>query len=110
MAITNTWSIITLDRETADGYVYQAHYSVLGNDGTYTTKASGSVKLEKPGTLVPYADLTESTVVGWVKAKLNSEKAADGSSIDNVAKIEDAIAANISEQKAPTKASGKPWS
>ena len=33
--MTITWKVEQLDRELADGYVYQVHYSVNGNDGTY---------------------------------------------------------------------------
>ena len=48
-------------------------------------------------------DLTSNTVVGWVKAKLNSEDS------EAVAKIESALAANIAEQKTPTIGTGLPW-
>ena len=63
--MTITWKVEQLDRELADGYVYQVHYSVNGNDGTYQTRAVGSIGLEKPETLVPFKDLTEETVIGW---------------------------------------------
>ena len=101
MAIT--WKVEQLDRELADGYVYQVHYSVNGEDGTYQTRAVGSLGLEKPETLVPFKDLTEETVIGWVKAKLTAENA------DEIKNIEYAITAGIAEQKTPTKGSGVPW-
>tara|TARA_R100000329_G_scaffold43662_1_gene40867 strand:- start:209 stop:517 length:309 start_codon:yes stop_codon:yes gene_type:complete len=102
--MTTTWKIAQLDRELADGYVYTVHYTVDATDGTYSTGAYGSVELEKPETLVPYKDLKSDTVVGWVKDKLNSENS------DSVKNIEAALAANIAEQKTPTKGSGLPWS
>ena len=102
--MTTTWTIAQLDRELADGYVYIVHYKVDATDGTYSAGAYGSVGLEKPGTLVPYKDLTSDVVVGWVKAKLNSEDS------EAVAKIEAALAAQIAEQKTPTVSSGIPWS
>jgi hypothetical protein len=101
--MTTTWTISQLDRELADGYVNTVHYRVDATDGTYSAGAYGSVGLEKPETLVPYKDLTSNTVVGWVKAKLNSEDS------EAVAKIEAALAANIAEQKTPTKGQGLPW-
>ena len=104
MSITTTWTIAQLDRELADGYVNTVHYRVDATDGTYEAGAYGSVGLEKPETLVPYKDLTSNTVVGWVKAKLNSEDS------EAVAKIEAALAANIAEQKTPTTGTGLPWS
>jgi len=102
MSTTNTWSISQLERETSDGYVYTAHYTVNANDGTYNAGAYGSVGFERPETLVPYADLTKEVVIGWVKEALGGA--------DKVAEIEAALQAQLDEQKAPTKASGLPWS
>jgi len=102
MSTTNTWSISQLERETSDGYVYTAHYTVNANDGTYNAGAYGSIGFERPETLVPYADLTKEVVIGWVKEALGGA--------DKVAEIEAALQAQLDEQKAPTKASGLPWS
>ena len=101
MSTTNTWSIAQLDRETSDGYVFTAHYTVEASDGTYKAGAYGSIGFEKPDTLVPFSDLTEETVVGWVKTGLTADK---------VTQIEAALQAQIDEQRTPTTATGKPWS
>ena len=100
MAITKTWEVNTLQRELADGYVNKVIYRVKGTDGTYETRATGEVDLEKPYTLVPYKDLTHDTVISWVKAKLGA---------DQVASIEKAIDNNITLQKTPTHGVGTPW-
>ena len=39
MATTFTWKIAQLERETADGYVYTAHWTVEATDGTYKSGA-----------------------------------------------------------------------
>ena len=101
MSTKNTWKIAGLERETKDGYVFQAHYTVDANDGTYSAGAYGSVGLERPETLVPYADLTEEQVVGWVKTAIGGD--------DKVAEVEAALQKQLDEQKAPTKATGTPW-
>jgi hypothetical protein len=101
MSTTNTWNIANLERETSDGCVYVAHYVVNAADGTYSAGAYGSLGLERGDTLVPFADLTEATVVGWVKEKLTAEK---------VTEIEAALQAQLDEQRQPTKAGGLPWS
>ena len=101
MATTNTWKIAQLDRETADGYVFTAHYTVNATDETYSAGAYGSIGFEKPETLVAYSELTEEVVIGWVKDQLTAEK---------VTEIEAALQAQLDEQKTPTKASGTPWS
>ena len=77
MATTNTWSIAQLDRETADGFVFTVHYTVEASDETYKAGAYGSIGLERPETLTPYADLTEEVVVGWVKSQLTAEKVTE---------------------------------
>jgi hypothetical protein len=58
-----------MEHYTSDGVVFTLHYTVSANDGTYSSSAYGSVGLEKPepGNMIPYADLTEEFVVGWVK-------------------------------------------
>ena len=101
MATTFTWAVAQLERETQDGYVFTVHYTVNAADGTYTAGAYGSLGLERPeGDMVPFADLTEEIVTGWVKDKFGAEK---------VAEIEEALQAQLDEQHAPSKASGLPW-
>ena len=100
---TKTWEVNTLQRELSDGYVNKVIYRVKGSDGTYETRATGEVELEKPETLIPYKDLTEDKVIGWVKAKLDADNAG------TVANIEAAIDANIAAQKTPVYGTGKPW-
>ena len=103
MSVTITWSVAQLDRKTADGIVYTAHYRVDAADGTYTAGAYGSIGFEAPAeddAVIPYADLTEAVVIGWVKDSLGAEK---------VEQVEAALQANIDEQHAPSTASGTPW-
>ena len=101
MSTTFTWNIAQLERETADGYVFVAHYTVNAVDDTYSSGAYGSLGFERPeGELIPFADLTEELVVGWIKEKLTEEK---------VAEIEAALQGQLDEQRQPTKASGLPW-
>ena len=100
MAITTTWKIANLERETEDGFVFTAHYTVNADDGTYTSGAYGSLGFERPDNLIPFSQLTEATVIGWVKEKLGEEK---------VTEIEAALQSQINEQKQPTKAAGVPW-
>lgn len=100
MVTTTTWKIANLERETEDGFVFTAHYVVNADDGTYTSGAYGSLGFERPDNLVPFSQLTEATVIGWVKEKFGEEK---------VTEIEAALQSQINEQKHPTKAAGVPW-
>lgn len=98
-----TWHIAQLERETDDGYVFTAHYTVNANDGTYSAGAYGSIGFEKPpeDELIPYSELTEELVLDWVRTALGGET--------KVVEIQAALQAQIDEQRHPTKAAGVPW-
>ena len=99
MTIT-TWKIAQLERETADGFVFTAHYTVDAKDDTYSAGAYGSIGFERPENLIPYTDLTEVEVVSWVQGALGADK---------VAEVEAALQTQIDQQRNPTKAAGLPW-
>ena len=96
-----TWAVANLERETDDGFVFTAHYTVNAADDTYSSGAYGSIDFERPENLVPFADLTEEQVIGWVKEALGGD--------EKVAEIKAALQSQINEQRTPTKASGTPW-
>ena len=100
MTVTSTWNIAALERETSDGFVFTAHYTIDANDGTYSAGAYGSIGFERPEDLIPYMDLQKEQVIDWVKEALGEDK---------VAEIEAALAAQIEEQRNPSKATGVPW-
>jgi len=84
------------------GTVYTVHYTVTRFRDGEQAGAYGSLGFEAPadGTGIPYAQLDEETVVGWVKTQLGEEK---------VTEIDAALDAQISEKLAPTKSVGVPW-
>ena len=91
-----------MERQTADGIVLIVHSTVDSNDGTYSAGAYGSVGLEAPEeNVIPYADLTPEIVIGWVQEKLGGE--------EKVIEIEEALQAQLDEQRNPSKAAGVPW-
>ena len=95
-----TWAIANLERETADGFVFTAHYTVNAKDDTYSAGAYGSIGFERPENLIPFADLTEAEVVSWVQEALGADK---------VAEVEAALQNQIDQQRNPTQAAGVPW-
>ena len=100
MATEFAWKVAQLERETEDGFVFTVHYTINADDGTYTSGAYGSLGLERPDNLIPFSQLTEEVVIGWVKEKFGEEK---------VAEIEAALQAQLDEQHNPSKTSGVPW-
>ena len=96
-----TWTISTLEHNTADGGVIVAHWQCTEVDGDYSARsystASFTYDASSPD-YVPYADLTEEMVLGWCFA----------GDVDKDA-VEASLTANIEEQKAPTTQDGVPW-
>lgn len=115
-----TWKIVNMERHIADGIVYTVHWTAsLQSEGissatssagvgttavstapiVYSASSYGSIGLEAPkDNVIPYENLTEEIVVGWLKNVLNTEE------------IESALQAQIDLQKQPVSASGLPWS
>jgi len=96
-----TWKIAQLERETADGFVFTAHYTVDAKDDTYSAGAYGSVGFERPDDMIPFADLSEEMIIGWTQEALGGA--------EKVAEIEAALQGQLDEQRAPSKAVGMPW-
>jgi len=99
MATTYQWNVVQMDRLTSDGFVVTVHYTVNAVDGDYTASTYGTVGYtEQQGEqYIPYADLTEAEVVGWVQESLGKDA------------VEESLAANIALQKNPVVESGTPW-
>lgn len=97
MSATITWSIDQLERNVSDGLVTVSHWRVTAVDGDSFASNYGSVSHERAEEFVPFEDLTQEEVIGWVKAKLDSEE------------IEASLLAQIDAQKNPVSATGLPW-
>jgi hypothetical protein len=96
--MNTTWTIDTLDRNTANGFVTTAHWRATAVDGEYTASIYSTCSWADGTPTIPYADLTQEIVLGWVWANGVDKQAT-----------EDALEANIALQKAPVTASGTPW-
>jgi hypothetical protein len=99
--ITTTWTISQLDRSLSDGAVYTAHWQVVSVDGDYSASAYSTTSFTPdPASpdFVPYADLTEAEVLGWVWASGVDKDATEAS-----------LAEQIELQKNPVTATGTPW-
>ena len=92
------WSIAQLERNTSDGFVVTVHYRVNAVDGDYSTSTYGTVGYtQSEESFTPFDELTEETVIGWVKESLDAET------------VEAALASQIEAQKAPATVAGLPW-
>ena len=111
MAITKTWSITDLERETSDNYVCYAHWKLTGTEDGKTVQKDGKTFLDRPSTLVDYATLTEEIVIGWVKAKINADYIvpAGNEGTTGVGIIEADIDLKMAALDVPETATGKPF-
>jgi len=90
-------TIKQLERNTADDTVVIAHWGASLTDGDYSASAYGTQSFtrdENSPAFIPFEDLTEEVVVGWLE--LNEGLEAN-------------LQAQIDEQKTPTTVSGVPW-
>ena len=95
--INYTWTIKNLWTKTVDGqqdYVVIAAYDVTGVDGEFSSSLSNTAQFstESVSSFVPYAELTEEIVLGWIKADLGE---------NGINSIEACIAGQIDSQKNP---------
>jgi hypothetical protein len=100
MAIT--WTIVTLERNTDDGVV-MAHWVAVGTDGEHIGSSYGTCGFTPDSSAdgyTAYTDITEAQAIGWCKDTLGEEA---------VTGVEDSIAAQISDSKAPSITTGTPW-
>jgi hypothetical protein len=97
MAITYNWSVSNLDSNTADGFVFCAHWQVSAVDGEHSASAYATVSWAEGTPAIAYANLTEAEVLSWVWESVDKEA------------TEASLAAQIALLKNPVKVSGTPW-
>ena len=107
MTITTTWKIdniecLTQSEEYTD-VVYIVYWRLYASDGTTQTSIYSSCLVDfTPGDdFIPYNELTEETVVGWVHASLGEE---------GVTRSETSVVASLEELLSPIAVSKPlPW-
>lgn len=81
MSTTYTWTISRMYtlQQPDPNYVVNAMWTLTGTDGTHTASIDGSCVFnsEQESEFVPYADLTEEMVIGWVQASLGEDGVAN---------------------------------
>ena len=98
-----TWTISTLERNSSDDGVIVAHWRASDVDGDHSGSSYGTCGFTPDSSaegFIPYADITEAQAIGWCKDSMGEE---------TVTAVEDSIAAQIAESKAPAITTGTPW-
>ena len=81
--ITNMYTLQTPDPD----YVVNALWQITGVDGEYTASIGGNTQFtsQQGPDFIPYADLTEATVIGWIPAnQIESAQACVQGQIDSL--------------------------
>ena len=95
-----TWAISQMQRKADDGFVIHVWYRVDDVDGSYSSVATGECDYtQTEDNFIPYEDLTQDVVVGWVKESLGA---------GNVTSLEASLDAQIVAKKIVV--NGVPWS
>ena len=93
-------NIVQLDRNLPEGVVYTVHWTASLTDGDHTASSYGAEGFNQKSPddpdFIPYEELTEEIVKGWVLDKIGAD-------------IEQRLVAEIDAQKNPSSASGLPW-
>ena len=114
MAQTTIWKVNDMVRDDATGGVKTVYWECRVSDDTHTECSAtegGKLRLEPDATasdFVPYADLTEAAVLGWVyNSLIEGEETAD----EAKARIEANRTAKVQGQidRAASDSSGVPW-
>jgi hypothetical protein len=98
MSISITWSIEKLEcyQQVADrpDVVCNIHWRVDATDGTYNAVSQGlnSIAYFEGSPFIPYSELNEDQVIGWVKSSL---------SLGEIATIEESAKQNVMNQPLP---------
>jgi len=78
-----TWTIQSMQQwpsGTNAGYVVNVNWTLTGTDGTQTASIQGNTQYpvnEAQSGFVPYAQLTQATVIGWVQESLGETGVAN---------------------------------
>ena len=97
--INYNWNCKTVDVKPTDGdlsnVVYNVHWIVEASKGEISATSIGTkqIEVDEDVDFIDFNDLTNATVVGWVKAAMGEEE---------VEAIEAGLAANIAEKENPT--------
>jgi len=106
MSITYTTTITSMYcvQSPQPDYVVNVIFTVSGTDGTHTASIDGNVQLAVEASdpnFVPYAQLTQTIVLGWINAQTNNQE-------NYYANINGQIASLITPPVSPT-ATALPW-
>lgn len=89
-----------MERLTSDGFVVTVHYNVSASEDANNVSTYGTTSYTQTegASYIPYENLTQEVVVGWVQEALGKDV------------VEASLQSQLDALKAPVQQSGLPWS
>lgn len=82
MANTYKWVISSLNAKIAEGdlsnVIETVHWRLQATDGDHTADVYGSTAVELEGDFIPFEELTQADIEGWLETKLDVESLKAG--------------------------------
>ena len=97
------FKIVQLERQLPSGGITVAHWTVSKTTDGTTVSSYGAQGFQPDATasnFIAYAEVTEATVIDWIKAAMGTE---------SVAALEASLDSQITAIKTPATATGLPW-
>tara|TARA_R100001530_G_scaffold130944_1_gene102231 strand:+ start:797 stop:1117 length:321 start_codon:yes stop_codon:yes gene_type:complete len=95
------YAIQDIERQASDGLVTKVKWAGTYVDESEYASAEGEVTLERSDTVVPFDELTEATVLGWVFEKI------DTSEIEQA--LKNKVFLKKQDKSSPSVLTGVPW-
>lgn len=88
-----------MERLTSDGFVVTVHYNVSASEDANNVSTYGTTSYTQTegASYIPYENLTQEVVVGWVQEALGKDV------------VEASLQSQLDALKAPVQQSGLPW-
>ena len=88
-----------MERLTTDGFVVTVHYNVSASEDANNVSTYGTTSYTQTegASYIPYENLTQDIVVGWVQEALGKDV------------VEASLQSQLDALKAPVQQSGLPW-
>ena len=105
--MTTTWKIYNLEHQIADGLVIKVTYGCIVQQDTFLDRHIDNITLigdSSDPDFIPYEDLTEQIVLGWVNEELGQQAISDIEAM-----VEARVQGRIDEEAAQTTTEGLPW-
>jgi hypothetical protein len=94
------WQVQNMTRDLSNGFVINVAWACTASQDSASAFYGGTtVYTQESDSFIPYEDLTEEIVLGWVYETLGDQKA----------EIEASLTAKVEKQLNPVSANGLPW-